>query len=629
MFFDSLRKGINLFTGAGFSKLPAPDGKKLPDAKDLCEEICKKFNISPLYKEDLEKISSVLKRNCNSQFQEYLRAKFTVNAYNPLYNILNEINIRSYITTNIDNLFQCIIDHSSRYYLNSVTYYGAAKNDGEAIDYIPLHGDVKDLNSELYFGKFELSRVAHNNDALFSLLYSKLLLTPTLFWGYGFHDGSVLNVIDSVLEKTKKNIWIQCMPGDENVAFFRDLGLYVVEGSTEDFLKEIHDELSKDKIETFGKIDNKIWDKYLIPSMNQVESLPIKDYYEFGKTHWYYIITEQAYNTKMVDISREKLYDNKNLVIVGLPFGGKTTLLMQIARKIDEIVYFIPELTLEQAKLLYNTVDKNVVVIVDNCADDMMAFKLLAGHSKIKLIGAADDFSFESSKHLIDGVDYEKIPIADLEIDEAQRIYENIPLNIRTKEFNFSKKENEKYSIFELITENIENIISEDRIKKFLERVKHNDYEVFEIILLTAYLTHNKSTLSTDVVMQYMEIDSYDKVSELIHKTDIILTEVDVKLEPDAVDQDYFSLRSNLFAKFSHDVAKKYFCNEYSKIISKFVYNVYPYVVYKYYIFKRRAYDAELFYALFGKEGDTIYEKIYSYDPNAYTLQQWALYKAK
>ena len=122
MFLDSLRKGINLFTGAGFSKLPAPDGKKLPDAKDLCDEICKKFNISPLYKEDLEKISSVLKRNCNSQFQEYLRAKFTVNTYNPLYN--------SAFSSNFDTVsnFKSSAITISLYFLYLIIYISLLKD---------------------------------------------------------------------------------------------------------------------------------------------------------------------------------------------------------------------------------------------------------------------------------------------------------------------------------------------------------------------------------------------------------------------------------------------------------------------------------------------------------------------
>lgn len=45
MFKAALQRRINLFTGAGFSALPDPDGKCLPDATQLCEDICDRFQL--------------------------------------------------------------------------------------------------------------------------------------------------------------------------------------------------------------------------------------------------------------------------------------------------------------------------------------------------------------------------------------------------------------------------------------------------------------------------------------------------------------------------------------------------------------------------------------------------------
>ena len=56
MFKEALISGINLFTGAGFSKLPDANGKTLPDAAELCGEICEKFSISAAYSNDLERL---------------------------------------------------------------------------------------------------------------------------------------------------------------------------------------------------------------------------------------------------------------------------------------------------------------------------------------------------------------------------------------------------------------------------------------------------------------------------------------------------------------------------------------------------------------------------------------------
>ena len=159
IFFEKLRTGINLFTGAGFSVLEDSNGRKLPTAKALGEELCTVFNVNAAYATDLEKLSSILKRNSKKEFQDYLRKRYMVSEYNNLYDAINKICISNIITTNIDNLIPTIMDQSKRYYLNTISYYGATKKDGLSIQYIPLHGDILDKESELYFGKFELCNV--------------------------------------------------------------------------------------------------------------------------------------------------------------------------------------------------------------------------------------------------------------------------------------------------------------------------------------------------------------------------------------------------------------------------------------------------------------------------------------
>ena len=117
--------------------------------------------------------------------------------------------------------------------------------------------------------------------------------------------------------------------------FFKDIGCNVIVATTEQLLKEIKNELEKD-IDSKKVIasSNTVWNKYKIPSENQVESLPIKDFYQLSRTHWYYVITNQAYSTQWVNSIIDNSLSNKNVLVVGTPLGGKTTLLMQIARSI-------------------------------------------------------------------------------------------------------------------------------------------------------------------------------------------------------------------------------------------------------------------------------------------------------
>ena len=75
-----------------------------------------------------------------------------------------------------------------------------------------------------------------DNRELFDTMHAKLLEAPTLFWGYGFHDNAIERTITRIFEKKRQEIWIQCMPGSDNIEYFRDLGCYVIEGTTENLL---------------------------------------------------------------------------------------------------------------------------------------------------------------------------------------------------------------------------------------------------------------------------------------------------------------------------------------------------------------------------------------------------------
>ena len=113
LFLKKLESGINLFTGAGFSVLPNLKGEFLPTADQLCDEIQKEFGLSDeiVNDHDLPYISEF----CSEQeYQDFLRKRFTVTEYNPLYNVINKINIRTYATTNIDNIFRLVIEKNNR-----------------------------------------------------------------------------------------------------------------------------------------------------------------------------------------------------------------------------------------------------------------------------------------------------------------------------------------------------------------------------------------------------------------------------------------------------------------------------------------------------------------------------------
>lgn len=628
MFKEALRTGINIFAGAGFSKLPAPDGGYLPDANELSGEICKKFSIPEALSDDLEKVSNLANIRVKDQFQKYLREKYTVSTYNPLYDLLNRIAINAFITTNIDNIVQCVMDRSTRYSLHDIAVYGASKKGTSMVPFIPLHGNVKDITSHLYFGKSELANVDNDNRELFSIMHSKLLEVPTLFWGYGFHDNAIERTVAKVLDNKTQNIWIQCMPGNKNIDYFRALGCFVIEGTTEELFHWIESDFPEEEECVANNISE--LKQYAIPSRNQLEVVPMQDYYVNGVTHWYCILSNYAYETQVVDLLYEAALENKNVIAVGIPFSGKTTIMMQLAAKMRaETVLAIDEITVEEGHRIINALTgRKALVLIDNCCDDAYVTKLFMEQRSINVVGFANDFVFESAKHLLDGVDYRRTNIDELRIEDAQGIFQKIPDLYRKSEFAYKENDSEKFSMLEFLGKNMESALSDKRVYEILKKIHSISKDGFRVIALTVYLTNNKSALTTDVLCSYFGAKNYEEIRSLIEATQGYLSEYEVKLLPDEMDQDFFSLRSHLFAYYANRILMGNYRTEFAEVIRTFIENVSPYRIYRHNIFRRSAYDARFFKGLFGENAHDLYEIIHSFDGSAYSLQQWALYKA-
>ena len=630
MFKEKILTGINLFTGAGFSKLPDSDGQTLPDVPELCQDICRTFSITSSFGSDLERLANIVNLRARQQFQDYLRKKYTVKSYNPLYDVLNQISINSYITTNIDNIIQCVMDRSERYSLHDVVVYGANKRSKSTIPYIPLHGNVKDINSHLYFGKNELANVDIDNHDLFSTMHAKLLEAPTLFWGYGFHDNAVERVIVKILEERNQGVWVQCMPGNDSIEYFKSLGCYVIEGTTQELLQWICDNIpmSTKAKKSGNNLDS--LQQYTIPTRNQLETVGWQDYYVNGRTHWYCVLSNFAYETRNVDLIYEASLSHKNIIAVGISFSGKTTMLMQLACKMnEEIKLFLPSITIHEAKRIINALSgRKAIVFIDNCCDDAYVIKLFMEKRNIRVIGFTNDYIFESAKHLFDGLSYKRMDVGELDLAEAQKIYEKIPPAVRRNPFSYKKNDEEKFSMLEMLGQNVRGVLSEDRIQIILNKVKQTSMDGFEVIALTTYLVSNNSALSMDVLCAYFETTDYDRINDILNTTRGYLSEVDVDILPDADDQDYYSVRSGLFAYHAYKILQNRYKKSFGHVIRKFIKNVSPYRIYKHYIFKRSAYDAKMFKQLFADKAHDLYDTIIAFDGSAYSLQQRALYHA-
>lgn len=325
-------------------------------------------------------------------------------------------------------------------------------------------------------------------------------------------------------------------------------------------------------------------ENYLIPSVNQIETVSLEDYYTNGYTHWYCILSNYPYETKHVNLLYESSLKEKNVIAVGIPFSGKTTTMMQFAIKSKEdIKLIVSDITPSEAQRIINVLKgQNALIFVDNCCDDANVIKLFMQQPNIRVVGFCDDYSFESSKHLFDGIIYLRIETSEISIDDAQHIYEKIPVNLRTEDFSYKTHESEKVSMLEMISLNVKGVLSKNRIREVLNRVHDVSNEAFQVISLATYLTYNKSSLSTDILCSYFHTTDYKRLEEILISAKGFLRQIDVEFTPDTSDQDYYNVRSNLFAHYAFPVLANYFKNDFGEVVRNLILNVSPYVIYKY-----------------------------------------------
>lgn len=633
LFLEKLQSGINLFTGAGFSCLPDDDNKSLPTADELCWEICEKFDLShERFGGDLEALCALAD---DDGLQKFLRQKFKVTKFNPKYLILNKINMLSYITTNIDNIIHLAIESGKRYYLRSLTYYGPQKGRQNELCYIPLHGEVVNEEKRLLFGKFELATAEQMNMDLFDAARIRLKGTPVLFWGYGFHDSGVLRIVKKLLENDSQDIWIQCMPDDiKQIELFKNLGCNIIIATTDELFDWIDKHISQTNIENIpiSIKENDNLEKYFIPTINQVPAVPAKDFYIRGVTQWYSVFAKHAVELDVVNDLYDMHLGNKNVILVGTNFSGKTTALMQLALKLDNPnKLFVRNLTEEESRFILNNLNgMPATVFIDDCEENLVAYKILAEANNIKTIGAATDYTFEASKHILEGVPICQYFIEDFSKEQARRFYNSIDKTIRSEFFRYKDDENEKFSILEMMLKNISNSLKADRVRQLLEKILNKNIEAFETVALASYLSSNNSALSTDILFSYFDCHSYEETKKHVNAANGLLRELDVTVNPSANDQDYYDIRSKLFLYHSKKLLgeDQRLKSAYSEVIKKFLSRVSTLKIYQYQLFRRSAYDAKLYYTLFGEEANEIYEELYDYDHNPYTLQQWALCRA-
>lgn len=628
---NAFKRGLNLFVGAGFS-IEAKDktGNKLPLGSALLNELCNKFDKR---QSDLPRLSTILEKTQKKDFYDYLSSRFTVDYFPDFYTAINEINIKSIYTTNIDDLIPKIIFKSKNKYVNNQLDNGES-TDNNSINYLPLHGSVEKPEIGYVFGVASLANIYNNTQRIWSVLSQSIERYPTIFIGYSFNDSSTIQSLtsQSTFNNAQKEKWIVLHESDEEEAeYYQSMGFSIIISDTESFLRYIQG--ATENIQQTKVKDNKslerIFKANIVPKDSRnIVRRPIHEFFRGQLPSWSDIINNTIFKTSYYNKVLDSIFSPHHTIVIGAPVTGKTTLMMQIAYNIqyegEKLIF--NSLSLGKAEYIAKIVDhKPVLIFVENFTDDVEAFLFLSKRPNIKLVGVDRGHNYGIVNHLLED-NFNVINVTDLKDIDIQGIFDSLPIDI--KRGTLQKERNLKYekdSIFEFVIRNIKGQNIKERYADVLKTLEKDDRDLAEFLILCAYMHMSRVPLSIEVACSYFNEYSYNEVYQMRDDLGDILTDYDPS-DLIASDMDYYYPRSYFTAETLIQTCPNTLL---SKVLNTVIDDIPTIQICDFHTFRKYAFDKNLVLKAFPKwkEGKNFYERAFLYDfKNPYILQQGALY---
>lgn len=638
LFKNSIKSGITLFCGAGFSIMASSiNGEKLPDGAGLLEELKNEFSDISDYN-NLSRACTKIVRSDKASFYKYLEKRFTVTDFDPIYMNLTKLNIKSIYTTNIDDLFFKIWNKSDcDSYLHDRTEGDEYDEDNSIIDYFPLHGCVT-CKKEYVFGATEIATAFSQRDNQYSWrrLAKDSSSNPILFWGWNFEDPGPIEAMYGNENNIDNNIkrWVLLFnPTAETVDFLESLNFNIIIGDTESMLNYIS------KLEFVEEFDNKRidslkeLDKYRIPINNKtLPSYPIEQYFIDYKPQWSYIYSKKI---PLLNYYREvanHISSGKDIIVIGIRCSGKTTLMMQLIHGFETQLpkFFMVAPTVEKVKSFLKRIRNNkCILFVDDCFRDTDAVIILLKNKNIQAVLFDRDFNYERQYHKISDFSFEKVDITEINKIEAQAILDAIPEDL--KRTNTTTKHLYKDpTILSLLAKNLK-AVNFNFIKKFEEK----DLEAAQVFLMVCYVHSCGVPCSFDMIYSFLDDEKYtwQEMFNIVDRIGGLLTDLSFNNEQypfiDSI-QNYYQCRSRYLAeKIINSIPRN--DEIFKNVLWKFTKNVPQYKICQYDKFRRSAYDSKIISKAFPyvDEGEEFYLLCSEKDDSEYIYQQAALYFAE
>lgn len=638
----AMKTGINVFVGAGFS-LYAYDKKKqkLPSGNGLADELKSMFNVKAA---SLSMISTILQRKAKTEFKAFLTERFSVDSYESFYDNLNLVNVKSYFTTNIDNLIPKIVSaENSKRFINNLLVNGE-NADANRINYLPLHGCVENPENEYVFDVQSLATTFGNNPRIWSYLSNACEKNPTIFLGYSYSDNSVIQALSSyrTFENAQKEKWILLYnPTDDQIEFYEALDFTIIKGEIKDFLELLPNILDNEELSRKKNEEEEIRDIFknnLVPldNRNQV-SRPIMDFFRGQVPIWSDILSNKIYRVSYYKQIQDSIYNqNRQTIVIGAPVSGKTTLAMLLAYNVqfEGVKLMYSGLTLSKVDFILKILGNlKALIFVENFTDNIEAFLKLSQAKNITLVGVDRSQFYSTVSHMLTPQMFDIINVTELSDNDIQGVFNSVPVEIKASSMKTKRKSKDIYaadSIYEFVIRNIKGQNIVERYKKIIHDLELDDSDLMEFLLLCAYMHKCRVPLSIEVAYSYFsDIYNYQDVLEMKDELEDMLSEFEGSNDLLDSSIEYYYPRTYFIAeailKYSSPLLLK-------RIMSKVIDNVPKYLIYNFKTFRKFAFDSLLTAKAFvdWKDGMDFYKSAYLYDnENPYVLQQGALFLSK
>ncbi|WRS28976.1 SIR2 family protein (plasmid) [Oscillospiraceae bacterium MB08-C2-2] len=646
IFIDMVEQNhLNLFLGAGFSTYAKNEnGDFLPLGYKINETLKECFDIKSKRNLTLSQTCQKIKLNHNDTLCRILRTTYKVKEFDLKYLKINRLPIKNIISTNIDDLIEKIFSHSdSKVDISDVNIEGYI-DKSNIINYFKLHGSVTyPIESRLSFTEQELHSLFSQDHTLFSTVSYKMASSPCLFWGTSLSDSNTIQLLSQGEEynKIKMPKWIVVYPEEgyeELVEEYHEKGFYVIVSDTLDLIDYL-DNLPLSKI---SNDDKYIYHEYrdTFPNNYVCKELvkkslarPVTDFFQGAEP--------QISDIKSVNVKRTSYFakafnlvlKNKITLITGIPGCGKSTLLLQLAlaNEVSGRKFWFNGMIESEAKRLANLVsnDTNVTVFMDNLYSNLDAFNVLKEYSNIRLVTTERTLNFEFVKNSLSIESKSILDISDLNIEDIHTLCS--AMNKSSQDAMNLIKINANVSLLEIVFYSYKSITVKERITEYIRALQnyHNSgcpINLLELYALVNYISYCGTSTSMDMLYFYFscEINSYEDILLALRKMNSILVEINMSDDDYVDNQDYVIMRSKLYSEVSLFLIPKHIL---SKVLFDFHERVSNSIIYRYDIFKKRAYDADITTKAFDKQaGIQFYESLIRKNVNPYLRHQYALF---